>query len=356
MDIKITLNWQITTEQRLDIDPVLFQLLESIQNKGSLSQAVTDTSVSYRFAWGLLSKWEQHLGKPLVLMERGRGASLTTLGETLLNAQRQLTALYLPELDNFSTRYKREFETILLEDQSPSLNIFASHGLAIGLLRDLINQSSNFKLDLHFQGSIEGLRSLSDHSCDVAGFHIPVGKLGEKLSSNYLPWINRKTHQLIYVVKRNQGLMVQKGNPKNINSINSLTDPDVSFVNRQVNSGTRLLFDLLLENDGISPAQITGYLNEEFTHMAVAAMVASGAADACFGIAPMADKFQLEFIPQVWEHYCLAVPNKIAEDDRVLEIKKLLQGQNFQQTLAGFTGYDTSRSGSVVNFTEIFSN
>jgi len=354
MDIKLSLNWQINDDQQHNVDPIMFQLLETIQKDGSLKSAVSKANVSYRFAWGLLVKWEKQLGQPLVILERGRGASLSPSGEKLLNAHRQLTALYSPELDNFATRFKREFESALTDDQTKSLSIFASHGLAIGVLRDLINQQSDFKLDLHFHGSIESLRSLNNGECDVAGFHIPIGSLGKELTPNYLAWLDHDSHQLIYVVKRNQGLMLQAGNPKKITSITSLFDPEVSFINRQADSGTRLLFDQLLRQAGIKTDQINSYENEEFTHMAVAAMVASGAADTGFGIAPMAAKFHLEFIPLIWEHYCLALPARIAEDDHVLQIKKLLKSDTFKQRLSGFPGYETDCSGLEVDFEKIF--
>ena len=354
MDIKLGINWQINHAEEQAIDPVLFQLLESIQKGGSLKSAAAQASVSYRFAWGLLARWEQLLKQPLVILEQGRGARLAPPGEKILNANLQLLARFTPELENFATQFKREFDSILTRDLSPSLRIFASHGLAIGVLRDLINQQPDFKLDLHFHGSIESLRSLNHGDCDIAGFHIPVGSPGKELTPNYLAWLDQNTHQLIYVVKRNQGLMVQADNPKNISSISSLTDQGISFINRQEGSGTRLLFDLLLRQQGIHPDQINGYKNEEFTHMAVAAMVASGAVDCGFGIAPMAAKFHLEFIPLIWEHYCLALPITIADDDRVSRIKTLLQSKYFKQRLNGFSGYDTARSGIMVDFDEIF--
>jgi len=355
MDIKINLHWQLSQDGKThNIDAVLFQMLEAIQNEGSLKKATDTLNVSYRFAWGLLNKWETLLGHPLVILEQGRGAKLSAVGEKLMHADRHLSASFSPELDNFSTQFKREFETLLDHGNSDRFNIFASHGLAIGALRDLINQQSAFKLDLHFHGSLESLRALYNGDCHMAGFHIPVGELGQQLMADYLKLLSPDKHQLIYVVKRNQGLMIAQGNPKQVQGIHSLTGENISFINRQNDSGTRLLLDQLLISEGISTQQINGYQQEEFTHMAVAAMVASGAADVGFGIAPVADKFNLQFIPLVWEHYCLAVPKALTEDDRVAEIIALLQGDAFQQKLAGTSGYETTRSGKLVNFNDIF--
>ncbi len=355
MDIKINFHWQMIQHgEKHDIDTILFQLLEAVQTSGSLKKATDRLGVSYRFAWGLVNKWESLLSHPLVILERGRGARLTAAGEKLMHANRQLAASFSPELDNFSTQFKREFEAILNHNHAEGFNIFASHGLAVGALRDLINQQSDFQLDLHFHGSLESLRALRKRDCHIAGFHIPEGELGHKMKQDYLEFLNEDAHQLIYVVKRNQGLMVASGNPKQIRNIQSLADGKLAFINRQADSGTRLLFDQLLQVNGVAASMIQGYRQEEFTHMAVAAMVASGAADVGFGIAPMADKFHLDFIPLVWEHYCLAVPHQLIEDDRVTEIISLLKSQAFHDNLAGYSGYDTGRSGETASFKEIF--
>jgi molybdate transport repressor ModE-like protein len=351
MEIKLDFRWKIA---QLDIDPVLFTLLEAIQREGSLQKATKHANVSYRFAWGLLNKWQDLLAQPLVIMERGRGATLSPAGETIVSANQKLIARFSPEIDNISTQFKREFESVLSSQSSPRASIFASHGLAISALRDLMHQQSDLKLDLHFYGSLESIRSLEFKQCDIAGFHIPEGPLAHQLSSEYLSTLAPQKHQLIYVVKRNQGLIVRQGNPKNITAISSLTKPNIDFINRQPDSGTRLLFDQLLKTNSIDPSQVLGYQNEEFTHMAVAAMIASGAADTGFGIAPIADKFNLDFIPLVWEHYCLAVPLSFMDDPHVKQIISILKSEEFKQKLAGLNGYEVERSGETVSFNEIF--
>lgn len=354
MDIKYQINWLLSLEQQqLAMEPVVFQLLALIQQKGSLKSAAEHAQVSYRHAWGLLNKWQNEFGT-LVILEPGRGAHLSTLGETLLNANTHLNAKFSPDLDNFATECKRELNALLTESNSASLNIYASHGLAVSALRQLINQQSDFKLDLHFHGSLESLYALHNKQCDIAGFHIPIGPLSTSLLPQYLDVLNPAKHDLIYVVKRNQGLMYRADNIKDINSIQSLKNRQLRFINRQENSGTRLLFDQLIASENIKPEHINGYDHEEFTHLAVAALVASGTADISFGIAPMAEKFNLEFIPLVWEHYCLAVPKAIAKDERVLQITALLQTDTFKQSLANTRGYQTRLSGQTVSFDNIF--
>ncbi len=355
MEIKIDFHWQLTQHGKPHhIDDILFQMLEAIQQEGSLKQATEKLGVSYRFAWGLLNKWEALLGQPLVILERGRGARLAVVGEKLMHANRHLSASFSPELDNFSTELKREFEAILDHSPRDTFKIFTSHGLAVGALKELIDQQSDFLLDLHFHGSQESLKALKAGDCHIAGFHLPIGELKRHLMIDYLKLLDEKQHQLIYVVRRNQGLMVSRDNPKQIDDIRSLTMDGVTFINRQMGSATRTLFDQLLAAHHISSDEIKGYSHEEFTHMAVAAMVASGAADIGFGIAPIADKFNLEFISLVWEHYCLVVPQLLVDDPRVQAIISLLKSDAFHRKVRDFKGYDTARSGELVSFDEIF--
>ena len=206
MEIKFSFLWHIDHDhQSQAVDPILFRLLAIIQKEGSLKEATLQTKVSYRFAWGLLNKWEALLGKPLVILERGRGARLSAIGEKLLNANQNLLASFSPDLDNYATQIRRQVETLL--------NIYASHGLAVSALRDLIHHQSDFKLDLHFHGSLRSLRALNVGECDIAGFHIPAGPIAHELVADYLDLINEETHQLLYVVKRNQGLMIVKMTP-----------------------------------------------------------------------------------------------------------------------------------------------
>lgn len=356
MDIKLNFNWQLhQLNDDYNIEPVVFELLELIQQHGSLKKAAEQARVSYRHAWGLLNSWQSRLGQALVILEPGRGAHLSAIGEHLINANLQLKARFQPELDNFSTQFKRELVSLLNQSNKTSLNIFASHGLAIGALRDLINKQTDFKLDLHFHGSLDSLRALESGNCDVAGFHIPIGPIAKPLLPKYLEILNTESYELIYVVKRNQGLIFNLENKKNITGIQSLTQSDIRFINRQSDSGTRLLFDQLLSDTNINPEQINGYDQEEFTHLAVAALVASGAADVGFGIAPMAEQFNLGFLPVIWEHYCLAVPKRIAQDERVQQITTLLKSDAYRQQLTASSGYQCDRSGEIVEFGEIFS-
>ena len=80
------LTWQLSDDPPTLLDPRLLPLLRAVAEKGSLASAVADRDLSYRAAWGLLRAYRCKLGEPLVVLERGRGASLGSLAERMLGA------------------------------------------------------------------------------------------------------------------------------------------------------------------------------------------------------------------------------------------------------------------------------
>ena len=139
------------------------------------------------------------------------------------------------------------------------------------------------------------------------------------------------------------------GNPEGIESISDLAEKRVRFVNRQLSSGTRLIFDHLLEQAGIAVDQIQGYTTEEFTHLAVAAIVASGAADAGFGIEAAAHRFGLYFMPMVRENYWFALNREALNLPAVADLLRLLRSPEFHDPVAALPGYDPRAAGTVTS-------
>ena len=120
-------------------------------------------------------------------------------------------------------------------------------------------------------------------------------------------YLDSKAATLIKGIGRIQGLMVEKGNPKNIRCIRDIVG--LKYANRQIGSGTRILFDYLLKQNNISKDEIEGYRNEEFTHTAVAAQIAGGNADCGLGIYSAAQMYDLDFIEITVEEYDFIVNN-----------------------------------------------
>ncbi len=151
--------------------------------------------------------------------------------------------------------------------------------------------------------------------------------------------------QLVTFAHREQGLIVAKANPKHIQSLDDLTR--VSYVNRQRGAGTRVLLDYELKKRGISADSISGYEREEYTHLAVAAAVASGAVDCGLGVHSAAIALDLSFVPVGWERYDLVIPAVHLEHPGVQHLLSVIRSQAFQQALSAQPGYDTRETGQV---------
>ena len=142
--------------------------------------------------------------------------------------------------------------------------------------------------------------------------------------------------------------MIRRGNPKKIQGLTDLARPDVHFVNRQRGAGTRVLLDYHLKSMTISNDSIVGYLEEEYTHLGVAAAIASGRADCGLGIAAAAQALELDFIPLFWERYDLVIPKVDAEEPLLTPLLRLLADSAFRSAASELTGYDVSVMGTII--------
>ncbi|MPZ42457.1 MAG: LysR family transcriptional regulator [Betaproteobacteria bacterium] len=345
--------WRFETDSGEQIDPRLFRLLRAIRETGVLKQAVMDTRVSYRYAWDLLKRLEESFGSPLVRMERGKGATLTTLGEKLLWAEQRSDASLFPHLDNVASELNLEIGKARKAMQAV-IRIHASHGYAVEKLPQLMTNHGHSDVDLQYMGSVDALASLCRSSCDLAGFHVPLGEIGRGLWGHYAKWLKPRQEKIIRLVIRTQGLIVAPGNPKKIRSLKDLSRPGVRFVNRQRGSGTRILLDGLLRSLSIDPTKITGYAGGgEFTHAAVAAFVASGMADVAFGVEPAARQFKLEFLPMAKERYMLACKNSSLHRGAIQELIALLKGPEFLEMVGPVPGYALDAPGTISEVKDI---
>ena len=329
----------------------LVALLAAIERSGSIASAARAVGVSYRNAWGLLARGEELLGQPLVHMARGRGSTLAPLGVTLVTRDARLRKALAPRLNQARAEVLRALQPGS-RGAPASLVIHASHDLALAKLRELMLERGQ-EMELENRGSLESLASFDQGRCDVAGFHCPEGPLGAPIWNQYRTHLKQRRDMLLYLARRPQGLMVVKGNPKRLHSIADLASPRVRFLNRQHGAGTRLLLDLLLNQQGIDPADIPGYTTEEYTHAAVAALIAGGEADAGIGIEAAARRFDLDFIPVLHEHYFLAVRRSRNDERAVRALFAELKGEPFRQAARTLPGYDCARAGEVLAVSDV---
>ncbi|MBU6460165.1 MAG: LysR family transcriptional regulator [Proteobacteria bacterium] len=351
--IQIQPAWMFGNEASMQLEPNLLRLLEAINSHKKLSTAAQETGLSYRHAWGILEKWTEIFGMPLVTLERGKGAFLTTIGEKLLLTAQRIQNRLAPQLQTLSAEMESDINQMLPYDK-PVIRLHASHDLVLAQLRKMLLKQRGSCLNLQFKGSVDSLISLSRSRCDIAGFHIPTGSLSQRILAHYRPWLKTRLYKLIYLVQRQQGILVAPGNPLNIHSLTDLPSTKIRFINRQNGSGSRLLIDALLEEAGLSGNNINGYDTEEFTHFAVAATIASGNADFGFGIEAAAHQFGLEFIPQLTEIYYLALRQDTLDQPAVQELVHSINSPEFRTMVGTFTGYDATRAGELISIREIF--
>lgn len=224
-----------------------------------------------------------------------------------------------------------------------------SHDNTLDLLADELRaQRAYLSLSSSHVGSMGGLMAIKRGVCHLAGTHLldeESGTYNLTYLKRYLPDLGVR---LVHLVMREQGLIVLPGNPKGINGIEDLQREDVLMINRQGGSGTRILLDFRLKQLGIPAEAITGYTNEEFTHMNVAAAVLSGAADVGLGIYAAANALGLDFIPVVTEQYDLAIPEVYFDTPALQGLLEVINSSGFKKRVDALGGYHTERTGTVL--------
>ena len=236
-----------------------------------------------------------------------------------------------------------------LEAVKNTIVVVGSHDNTLDVLADMIQtRSGHISLSSSHVGSMGGLMALKKGGCHLAGAHLLDTESGEYNTAyinRYLP--DLKVRQ-VTLVHRDQGLIIPKNNPKKIQGLEDLTREDVTFLNRQGGSGTRILLDYRLNQLGIDPAAVSGYGNEEFTHMAVAVAVLSGAADTGLGIFAAARALDLDFIPVVTEQYDLIIPEIYFEWENIQMLLSVIRSDTFKRRVVGLGGYHTEKTGTLV--------
>ncbi|MFA5308474.1 MAG: substrate-binding domain-containing protein [Dehalococcoidales bacterium] len=243
---------------------------------------------------------------------------------------------------------KKPAEVPVAKEEANVIRIVGSHDLALSILLDLLRQRvEGLQTEVTHAGSLGGLIALQEERADMAGTHLLDEETGEY---NY-PYVKRilpgRKIAIVNLSFRIQGLMYVSGNPKNISGLEDLKRPGITFVNRQGGSGTRVLLDLQLKRQGISPFEIKGYEVEFDTHLAVASSIAHGDADVGLGIEAAALSCGLDFTPMFRERYDLVIPMANYRSPRFAVMLEIIDSDEFKKIVDGVGGYDTSQTGQT---------
>jgi molybdate transport repressor ModE-like protein len=345
--------WRFKRESDQTSTLVMLDLLNEIRITGKITRAAARANLSYRHAWNLIEKWSAFFDVPLLDRKQGSGTRLTPFGDKLVWAGQRLEARLGPQLQNLAQELETEINQLL--PQGPAIiRVHASHGFAVSKLRELLGREKDLGVDLRYVSNQNSLVSLAHDGCDLAGMHLPRGDLRKTIIDATKGLLNPAIHRVIGLVTREMGLIVKRGNPFGIASVAQLAEMPVRFVNRDPDSGTRLLFDQLLARQELDGSAINGYEHVEFTHAAVAAYVASGMADVSFGVEAAARQFDLDFVRLVTEDYFFVCRKQFIELAAMKRVLSIMRGEEFQTAISKLPGYQSSDPGSVKTIKEMF--
>ena len=230
-----------------------------------------------------------------------------------------------------------------------TLVVIGSHDPLLDELADMMHvDNGNTNLSSAHVGSMGGIMAVRRGEAHAAGCHLldtETGKYNLSFIKKYFP---RGGVRLVRCVGRQQGLMVAKGNPLNIQSFSDIAKDGVRYVNRQKGSGTRILTDYLCRQNGLNPDSIYGYDREELTHTSVAAQIVSGSADAGMGIYSAAKLYDLDFIPICIEEYDLIIPDHAWETPQVQQMLATMKSEAFREKILSLGGYTVENPGEII--------
>lgn len=318
------------------VSPVIRALQRRKQERPPQTRAVVSrrivSSLKYReYIRVKLGK----VGDKLIATPLNRGAGVTM---ALVKADGILT------IPKNSEGYEagEEAEVELINDMETIENTIVSigsHDLIMDYIGSILARKGRTLSSAHV-GSMGGIMAMKRGEAHLAPIHLLDEETGEYNKSYIEKFLAKEEVVLIKGVRREQGFMVSKGNPKGISYVRDLMREDVIFVNRQKGSGTRILTDYLLKKDGIETQKIRGYDRDMTTHMAVAAAVESGTADVGVGVSSAAKAMGLDFIPIGFEEYDFVIPRKFLDTVMIKNFLEVLRSPELEKILKEMGGYD----------------
>jgi molybdate-binding protein/DNA-binding transcriptional regulator YhcF (GntR family) len=297
---------------------------------------------------------------PIMVMGR-QGRLSSVVSDHILDVLSQgynpeeLEAMFHLHLSRWREHREVENESVIARRSTrrseKELHIVGSHDLALNMLiSQYKHRNPEVAVDIIYSGSLGGLIALQEERADLAGIHLLDEETGEY---NY-PYIKRilpgRQMAVVHLAYRIQGLMFISDNPKHINGLEDLERSDVTFVNRQKGSGTRVLLDLKLRQHGISPSMVHGYEHELNTHLAVAGSIARGEGDVGLGIEAAAYTYGLEFLPLLRERYDLVIPIEEYSSERLAPLIEIITSAEYRDVVNNVGGYDTAETGTTTFF------
>lgn len=328
------------------VKPVLYALSHQVDAKGQTIKAVLSkrlmSSLKHlefvRMKCGRVNN--TFIATPL---DRGAGVTMSLVNaDGILKIPKNVEGYEAGEtVELFLMRPIEEIENTLVS--------IGSHDVLMDVISNIIHKNKKMvNLSSAHVGSLGGIMSIKKGECHLAPIHLLDEETGIYNLPTLKKYLGALDIALIKGVKRTQGLMVAKGNPKEIKGIKDLIRADISLVNRQRGSGTRVLLDYLLKRESIDPKDILGYTREMNTHMMVASAVKSGSCDVGVGVLSAANMMDLDFVPIGDEAYDFVILKSNLKDKRVETFIQVLKSEDFKKALETLGGYGLENPGEII--------
>lgn len=318
------------------VEPVLLELGGRRKYKQTLTAELSmDVTSSLKYAEYLRLRIGKVRGRYVATpMQTGAGVSMSLVRADGIGV--------IPQ-DMEGMHAGEPIDAVLVRDRAEideTLVITGSHDVVLDIVGDYMPVSSTHV------GSMGGILAMLSGQTVIAPVHLLDPATGEY----NIPYVKKYLQEPMAIIKgveRTQGLMVQKGNPKNITGYEDLIREDIHFINRQSGAGTRVLLDYRLAQAGLEADKIRGYDNAVTTHMNVAQAVRAGDADTGLGAYSAALALGLDFLETDAESYDFLVRQEDLEDPRVKRFIRVLTSDAFLAEVQARGGYDTKHTGRV---------
>ncbi len=196
-------------------------------------------------------------------------------------------------------------------------------------------------------GSIDGVTRLARREAVAALIHIP-NEAGGGFNDDA---IRSRLAQLpvvsLHWARREQGLMVARGNRMRLRTIADLGERRARVVMRQAGAGSNLLFVKLLRAQGLDVADLLLIEPRAGSEDELAESIVAGQADVGFGIRAAALAAQLDFVPLVWEAVDLVAWRRAVFEPPLQALMALCRTPRFARRASALSGYDLREHGVV---------
>lgn len=331
------------------MDKIVRSILENMMHSEHHTEKKIQAILTRKLVSSL--KYEEFVRMKLGYVDEKMTATPLNRGAGVITSFARADGLLRIPINSEGYEVGREVEVELLRSENEirnTLSVIGSHDPLIDIVGDLMGKhyTGEYISSAHV-GSMGGIMAIKRGEAHLAGIHLLDEKTGEYNEIYIKKYLGNKNIIVIQCIKRMQGLMVASGNPKKITGLHDMTREGIRYANRQKGSGTRVLLDYLLSKFRMNPGDIYGYEREEYTHMSVATLIASGSADAGMGIYSAAHVYSLNFIPVCEEQYDFILPERYAELDTVKHFIEILKSEAFKAELERMGGYKTENSGEL---------